>query len=427
MSKGLFIPKKLKIGFQKRDNTLNGNLAYVIYFDEKGKLRKENSWQSWRDDKIEPMEVDNIPRSGYVVNRGVTHFSYSSFGSDRFRVRVYSPDGFEFEIYPENFMAIVAVADISKQYIDQECVFAWDGQELVLLPTNTEQYQKSIEHTEKVLGQKDKLKEQKKIQKEAGNSIYKFGNLFETKSGIFMYWKNEEIVTENKIKNLKKSDLIFDENGKVSLNLIPEKKNLAFLIAHTMESLMNEDLNYMTDMSYGLQTLPLDSIFIGKTIEDFENFYKNKTVENQVKKLINASTDTSDYDSLIHKDVNWRVKSKTNGYYSYNRDRVIDGVISKWLRSDNVKDFSHVFLSNDDYLYRINITGKNNENGVDVKLFKIRKDEEVLVKESTVKKTYGAWYDTDVDNILNVMKDIKQCQREMKNFKNYEETVGFKI
>ena len=41
-----FIPKKIKVGYQDRDDTYTGKLAYVIYYDEKGKLRKENSWQA---------------------------------------------------------------------------------------------------------------------------------------------------------------------------------------------------------------------------------------------------------------------------------------------------------------------------------------------------------------------------------------------
>ena len=37
----LFIPEKMKVGFQNRDGTYNGKLAYIIYFYKKGVLRKE--------------------------------------------------------------------------------------------------------------------------------------------------------------------------------------------------------------------------------------------------------------------------------------------------------------------------------------------------------------------------------------------------
>ena len=43
----LYIPKKCKVGLQKRDDTYTKKLGYVIYHD--GKIwRKETSWENWR-------------------------------------------------------------------------------------------------------------------------------------------------------------------------------------------------------------------------------------------------------------------------------------------------------------------------------------------------------------------------------------------
>lgn len=47
MDNQLYIPKRLKVGFHKREDTYSKKLAYVIYYDDKGKLRKEKSWTSW--------------------------------------------------------------------------------------------------------------------------------------------------------------------------------------------------------------------------------------------------------------------------------------------------------------------------------------------------------------------------------------------
>ena len=44
----MFLPKKIKAGYIKREDTYTGKLAYVIYYDEKNTLRKEKSWNSWR-------------------------------------------------------------------------------------------------------------------------------------------------------------------------------------------------------------------------------------------------------------------------------------------------------------------------------------------------------------------------------------------
>ena len=55
----LNIPEKIKVGYQERTGTYTGKLAYVIYYDEKGKLRKETSWQNWRHTKIDADDFDN--------------------------------------------------------------------------------------------------------------------------------------------------------------------------------------------------------------------------------------------------------------------------------------------------------------------------------------------------------------------------------
>lgn len=44
----IFIPNKINIGFQNRNDTYTKKLAYIIYFDEKGKLRKETFRSLWR-------------------------------------------------------------------------------------------------------------------------------------------------------------------------------------------------------------------------------------------------------------------------------------------------------------------------------------------------------------------------------------------
>lgn len=41
MKSNLYIPQKIHVGFQKRDDTFTGKLAYVIYEDENGMLRKK--------------------------------------------------------------------------------------------------------------------------------------------------------------------------------------------------------------------------------------------------------------------------------------------------------------------------------------------------------------------------------------------------
>lgn len=144
----LFVPEKLKVGFNKRNGTLDGSLSYVIYYDEKGKLRKETSWNSWRDTRIAPLDTDNKPQKGFLINKSIDGYRHD-FGSVDSKIRIYDPRGFEFEIEVSNLLGIIHQSDILKTEIDVECVFAWSGKDLVLLPTNSEQYKASLKHTEK--------------------------------------------------------------------------------------------------------------------------------------------------------------------------------------------------------------------------------------------------------------------------------------
>jgi hypothetical protein len=171
MSKSqLFIPKKLKVGFQQRKDTYEGYLAYVIYYDAVGKLRKEASWESWRhkvdgshlhgnskrleDLRLTPQEVDNVPTKGFVLNKGVggVRGSWSRNARNEY-IRVWDPRGIEFEISVPNLLFILMHTNCVKRQLEGEFVYSWDGKELVLLPVNTDEYRASTEYT-KLQGKK---------------------------------------------------------------------------------------------------------------------------------------------------------------------------------------------------------------------------------------------------------------------------------
>lgn len=143
----IFIAPKIKIGFQKRDDCFTGKLAYISYFDEKGKFRKEVSWEGWRSKDIPVEEYDNKPISGFTLNKDVKRYSGDWFSSKRTLIRVHDPRGFEFEVTTENLIAILMHTDCLRRGLIGEFVYAWSGQELVLLPTNSEEYTKAIQYT----------------------------------------------------------------------------------------------------------------------------------------------------------------------------------------------------------------------------------------------------------------------------------------
>ncbi len=145
----LFIPKVIRVGFVKRSDTYTKQLAYVIYYDEKGQIRKETSWEGWRDKGIDPEEFDNEPQDGFHLNKGIRRYKWSSFGSNRSMIRIYDSRGIEFEITPENLIGVLTETNCFKRGLEGKFVYAWLGKDLVLLPCSSQEYTEAVENTER--------------------------------------------------------------------------------------------------------------------------------------------------------------------------------------------------------------------------------------------------------------------------------------
>ncbi len=163
MKTKLYIPNKIKVGFNLREDTYTKKLGYVIYHD--GKVwRKETSWESWRQkegdliydgfnkkvklgSEINPIEFDNVPTEGFVLNKkaGGTSWGWNPRAT---YCRVFDPRGFEFEISIPNLLFILQECNAMKgKGLEGEFVYAWDGKDLVLLPVNCEEYRASTNFT----------------------------------------------------------------------------------------------------------------------------------------------------------------------------------------------------------------------------------------------------------------------------------------
>lgn len=154
----MFIPRKIKVGFQKRTDTYTKQLAYVIYYDNNGTLRKERSWETWRNKNIEPKEFDNTPIEGFVLNKKVGGYK-SDWNFRNAYVRVYDPRGFEFEISVDNLLFILSCGGCSPgKGLEGKFVYSWSGTELVLLPVNSDSYSE-IEKVSGLSGKKVSLRE----------------------------------------------------------------------------------------------------------------------------------------------------------------------------------------------------------------------------------------------------------------------------
>lgn len=145
----IYIPQKIHVGYQNRDDTYTGKLAYVIYTDNKGKKHKEVSFDNWRDKLIPVDDFDNEPINGFVLNRkaGGVEDSWGHYARLSY-VRVYDPRGFEFEISIQNLLWILQECNSTKgKGIDGELIYGWDGKDLVLVPTCSVDYKQICDNT----------------------------------------------------------------------------------------------------------------------------------------------------------------------------------------------------------------------------------------------------------------------------------------
>lgn len=145
----LLIPDKIKVGYNKREDTYTGHLAYVIYYDHAGVLKKEKSWEGWRGKEIQPNDYNNEPTEGFVLNRGVGGSRYSyGWNSRNEYVRVYDPRGFEIEITVANVLFILSEGACSPgKGLEGKFVYAWDKNKIILLPVSSQDYQNCKSYT----------------------------------------------------------------------------------------------------------------------------------------------------------------------------------------------------------------------------------------------------------------------------------------
>lgn len=142
----IYIPQEIKFGLKSREDTFDGKLSFVIYKDSKNKWAQEKSWNNWRDNQLGEFIYHNKPRSGFIIHR--TENRYNDFSGKNTMIRIYHPEGYEFEISPSNLCSIISHSNISHSYIDQECVLGWNKGSLVVIPTNSEIYINANHNTE---------------------------------------------------------------------------------------------------------------------------------------------------------------------------------------------------------------------------------------------------------------------------------------
>ena len=141
MRTNIFIPKQITVGYQERLDTYTKKLAYVIYTDNKGVLRKEKSWNSWRTESLGKDEFKNEALEGFVLNKNVGGHK-SGWDVRQAYCRVYDPRGFEFEITIPNLLYILENANsIKGKGLEGKFIYGWDRTDLVLIPEDAPEFQ----------------------------------------------------------------------------------------------------------------------------------------------------------------------------------------------------------------------------------------------------------------------------------------------
>ncbi len=232
-----FIPKQIKVGYRERYGTYTGKLAYVVYYDQKGILRKETSWQSWRDKKLGEDTFNNEPISGFVLNKHAGGYS-SGWNHRQSYCRVYDPRGFEIEITIDNLLWILDWSDCYKgKGLDGKFCYGWNGTDLVLIPECTEDYKESktfsdslfitptIEKKNLVIGSSYKLKMDDdmiyigefKIQNKLGTRYYSKSLFMKYNKPNILYPVNSSSVLMKKADNVLSAEEIKEINYRFSL------------------------------------------------------------------------------------------------------------------------------------------------------------------------------------------------------------------
>jgi hypothetical protein len=287
MKTTIFIPEKINVGFQNRSDTYTKKLAYVIYFDQKGTLRKEASWQSWRDKKIDNIIYENKPTPGFVLNKKVGGYD-TGWNHRQTYCRVYDPRDFEFEITIPNLLYILENTNsIKGKGLEGEFVYGWDGSDLVLIPVDSPDY-KEIAELNKLRHEKIKFDGKTLI---AGATYKSYNNIDLIYLGRFYESNGED----------KESKGYFFYNR--SNKYIECYKSLSNNILDIVDDKCVEDYSNLMDELYKSSRYserePKNDKYVAYTFEEFnerfgsawyrEFFYTNESVKYFVEKHRNYS------------------------------------------------------------------------------------------------------------------------------------------
>lgn len=143
------IPERLKIGFNAREDTYSGILAFITYTLKDGTNKHKKNWDNWIEADIPVKDILNEPTEGFVLNKREGGGGRWSFNEREPKIRVYDPRGWEFEITIENMLDILAqCGSYPGKGLEGKFIYGFSGNRLSLINVNSEDYKNSIEFTD---------------------------------------------------------------------------------------------------------------------------------------------------------------------------------------------------------------------------------------------------------------------------------------
>lgn len=132
------VAKKTLAQYLKQQNIGEGDYEKFVFYSNK----------ITADKGIIPVEFDNVPTEGFVLNKKAGGTSHG-WDARQTYCRVWDPRGFEFEITIPNLLFILQETNSLKgKGLEGEFVYSWDGKDLVLIPTSCQEYKSSAAFTE---------------------------------------------------------------------------------------------------------------------------------------------------------------------------------------------------------------------------------------------------------------------------------------
>ena len=267
IKESIFLPQTLKCGFNLRftendsyqhyEKDENGKwkkilpqhtdepsykVAFVSYYDEKGKFRHETSFNKWISQDIPTEEHKNVPIKGFKIFKQANRHSWNRFCSYRnVSVEVQDPRGWVFEISHDNLAWIIDNCLINKGDIEGEFVYGWDGKDRVLIPCASDTYKELAKRSEKIINKGY-----------INPSELKPWHVYKTKRGeLFAYIGRFDYYNHYLSYNVTRKDMAIKEgyhkiNDKMDLWAKCKKNGKMFLL----KCIKKEGDKYVTDSPY---------------------------------------------------------------------------------------------------------------------------------------------------------------------------------